>query len=100
MRDTLRAVSTSGEAYVKIAGRREFAIEASDVFGLPLESWEDSNVKSSIKFPVARLVGVRGRCRDTLTSYCCSEASPGPSVAVPHGAPSLESLLSVQLRIE
>lgn len=81
------AVSVIKDAYVKIAGLRECAsfrcvepcIPAAEtvgvgIFGTLGDPGAASRERSSMKLPVARLFGVRGRCRSIETSYGCSEA--------------------------
>lgn len=56
---SLLAVSTMGEAYVRIPGRRDRAISSRDVFLAEIDRCEKRD-RSSMKFPAARLDGVRG----------------------------------------
>ena len=65
---SLLAVSTMGEAYVMIAGRRDREISSRDAFLSEIDRWQKRD-KSSMKFPAARLDGVRGISSWTVTSY-------------------------------
>ena len=49
----------------------------------------EKRARSSMKFPAARLEGVRGSSSSTFTSYAWRETRSEPTVAVPHGWPSL-----------
>ena len=44
---------------------------------------------STMKFPVPRFTGERGRWRYKVTSYCWSEARVEESDAMPYGCPLL-----------
>jgi hypothetical protein len=73
MKEILLAVSTIGDVYVSIAGRRECTIRFEDVFWPVVADVEgrEKRDRSSIKFPAARLEGVRGISSFTATSYAC-----------------------------
>lgn len=88
MNVSLLAVSTRGEAYVRIAGRRDRAISSLDGFFAELDRWERRD-KSNMKFPAARLEGVRGNSSLMVTSYGWRVANSVPKGAVPQGGPSL-----------
>ena len=71
------AVSTTGEVYVRMAGRRERARVVVVVLVVEEEERIEEAVlvaggprreRSSMKFPTARFEGVRGRCRVRVMS--------------------------------
>ena len=72
------AAFTIGEVYVKMAGRLERASTEVELVAMVREGGsmsavEDDTVgekreRSSMKFPAATFVGVRGRWRNTVTS--------------------------------
>ena len=75
-----------------IEGRRECTMGCVDIFVLDavvVFCGCERRVKSTMKFPVARLDGVRGNSSLTFTSYACPEINSEPSVAIPEGWPSL-----------
>jgi hypothetical protein len=76
---------------VRIAGRRDFAIALVAVLAPACAEAEGrgKRARSSMKFPAARLEGVRGSSSFTVTSYGWSATSSRPTEAIPHGWPSL-----------
>lgn len=80
---------------MSIAGRLECAISVEEVFVPMMEvCGGECNDRSSMKFPVARFAGVRGRFNDTLTSYCWRDARSDPRLATPQGCSSFLSFRS------
>lgn len=83
---------------MRIAGRREWeialsvAVVAAVFVFVPVRvdvECREKRARSSMKFPAARLEGVRGSSSFTVTSYGWSETKSVPTEAVPHGWPSL-----------
>src|SRR2546421_1759193 len=74
----LRVTGSRGDWYGKIAGRREWARVLLELGSITpsagadiVELGRDSKERSSMKFPAARLFGVRGRCSTKFMSYGC-----------------------------
>ena len=91
MNEIWLAVSTKGEVYVRIPGRRDRAIEGAEV-SIPVEAdvgEHEIRRKSSMKFPAAIFDEVRGSSSCRVTSYGWSEINPWSRGTVPHGCPSL-----------
>lgn len=75
-----------------MAGRREWERVVIEVFvscGVDVNGRE-RRAKSNMKFPAARLEGVRGNSSSTWTSYGRDETRSDPRLAIPQGGPSLE----------